>query len=191
MTTREIEALLEKYFEGNTTLQEENILRVFFRSSDVPDHLKSYQEMFGYIAEQRVEQLNNPVFEHKLSELLVDEPAKILEISALSHRNRFVYITGIAATILLMVGLFFTYNQDVFKGEKSNHLNANQELAYAEASEALMIVSANLNAGLKQVDRLQMVDKAMKNVQLLNRFYQYQSIIINPDEIQQKSINSK
>jgi len=191
MTTREIEVLLEKYFEGNTTLQEESILKVFFWSTDVPDHLRSYQEMFGCFAEQRVEQLNNPVFEQNLSELLVDDQAKTLEISAPSHRNRFIYITGIAATILLMMGLFFTYNQDVFKSDNANHLNANQELAYAEASEALMIVSANLNAGLKQVNRLQMVDKAMKNVQLLNRFYQYQSIIINPDEIQQKSINSK
>ena len=68
---------------------------------------------------------------------------------------------------------------------------ANQELAFTEANEALMIFSSNFNAGLKQMEHLNMVNKAMNNLQLFNRFYQYQTIIINPDEIQQKSINSK
>ena len=54
-----------------------------------------------------------------------------------------------------------------------------------------MMVSANLNTGLKQVERFRIVDKAMKNMQIFNKFYQYQTIIINPDEILNQSIKSK
>ena len=111
--------------------------------------------------------------------------------SAIQNRSRFVYITGIAATILLLIGLFFTYRQDVFKGKQSVKNSFDRELAYTEASEALLIVSSNLNTGLKQVSRLQMVDKAMKNIQLFNKFYQYQTIIINPDQFEKQSTKSK
>jgi hypothetical protein len=191
MNTKGIEDLLDKFYEGNTTLQEEHILRDFFRNPDVPGHLKSHQKMFSFFLDEQQPQIDDPAFEQKLTALLTDQPVKILPISSKANRNNFIFITSIAATILLLIGLFVTYNQDVFKKEKAMHATANQELAFAEASEALLIVSSNLNAGLMQVEHLQMVDKAMKNIQLFDRFYQYQSIIINPDEIQQKSINPK
>ena len=106
-------------------------------------------------------------------------------------RNRLLFITGIAATMILLISLFYTYHHDIFNTDKSRNDSYNTKLAYADANEALLIVSSNLNTGLKQVSRLQMVDKAMKNMQLFNKFYQYQPIIINPDEFQNQSIKSK
>lgn len=53
MNTEKIEQLLEKYFEGETSLEEEKQLRTFFRKDDIPDRLKSYRGQFGYIVELR------------------------------------------------------------------------------------------------------------------------------------------
>jgi hypothetical protein len=191
MNTSGIEALLEKYYEGTTTLQEEKILRDFFRNTDVYDNLKSHQKMLEFFTDEHGQEIKDKGFDQNLTQRLADESMETPIISMNASRNRFVFISSIAASILLLIGLFFTYRQDVFRKEKPMRFTANQEIAFAEANEALLIVSANLNAGLKQVEHLQMVDMAMKNVQLFNRFYQYQTIIINPDEISNQSIKSK
>lgn len=51
MDTKKIEQLLEKYFEGDSSLEEEKMLRNYFASEDIPNHLTSYRDQFAYINE--------------------------------------------------------------------------------------------------------------------------------------------
>lgn len=51
MNTKKIEQLLDKYFEGETSLKEEKILRDFFRNESVPDNLQTFREQFLYASE--------------------------------------------------------------------------------------------------------------------------------------------
>ena len=46
MNIKEIEDLLEKYYEGETSLSDERSLKAFFMQMDVPDHLKPQQSVF-------------------------------------------------------------------------------------------------------------------------------------------------
>ena len=46
MDYKYIEQLLERYWEGETTLQEEAILRAFFSQEDVPAGLMKYKSLF-------------------------------------------------------------------------------------------------------------------------------------------------
>ena len=46
MDYKYIEQLLERYWEGETTLQEEAILRAFFSQEDVPANLMKYKSLF-------------------------------------------------------------------------------------------------------------------------------------------------
>ena len=48
MDYRYIEQLLESYWECNTTPEEEEVLRAFFRQSEMPDHLKRFRSLFAY-----------------------------------------------------------------------------------------------------------------------------------------------
>ena len=66
MNLVEIEALVEKYYNGETSLDEENILKEFFLNEDVPEHLLSEKEMFKYIASEDSEILPSPDFEEKI-----------------------------------------------------------------------------------------------------------------------------
>lgn len=190
MNTSEIEALLEKYYAGDTSLQEEKFLREYFLNSDVPDSLKSHKQIFSLFFRESRQEISNPDFDQKLSSLLGESVVNTPVIKMHPHKNRFLFITSIAASILILIGLFFTLSEDFLKKD-TIYISASHDMAYAEANEALLIVSSNFNAGLKQVERLQMVDKAMKNLELFNRFYQYQSIIINQDELQTMSKKSK
>lgn len=50
---QDINALLERYYNGETTLDEEKQLRQFFQQDTVPAHLKAHAEPFRYFAEAR------------------------------------------------------------------------------------------------------------------------------------------
>jgi hypothetical protein len=191
MNTSEIEVLLERFFEGNTSLGEEKILRDFFNGERVPDHLKMHKPLFTYFNDEAIEEISNRDFEQKLTSLINEIPVESPVVRKLQARSRFIFISSIAAGFLLLIGLFFTLKNDVYEGKLAQTEHTSPEIAYAEASEALMMVSGNLNNGLKHVERLTMVGKAMNNMQRFNKFYQVQSIIINPDEMTNQSIKSK
>ena len=48
MNTQRIEQLLHRYWEAETTVDEERQLRQFFNSNDVPQHLMRYKDLFDY-----------------------------------------------------------------------------------------------------------------------------------------------
>lgn len=47
-----IEELLNKYFEGATSCEEERELRRFFTQGPVPEHLQAYRPMFAFFDEE-------------------------------------------------------------------------------------------------------------------------------------------
>ena len=46
MDYKYIEQLIERYWQCETTLQEEAILRAFFSQPDIPESLRQYQALF-------------------------------------------------------------------------------------------------------------------------------------------------
>ena len=44
-----IDELLDKYFEGETSCEEERELRRFFTEKEVPEHLQTYRPLFAYL----------------------------------------------------------------------------------------------------------------------------------------------
>ena len=46
MTQQEIQNLIERFLDAETTLQEEQQLMEYFRQEDIPEELMQYREMF-------------------------------------------------------------------------------------------------------------------------------------------------
>ena len=46
MDLKQVEQVLEKYWEGNSSLEEEKMLQEFFTSNDLPKHLEMYSALF-------------------------------------------------------------------------------------------------------------------------------------------------
>jgi hypothetical protein len=191
MTTREIEALLARYFEGETTLQEEKQLIELMLGPDVPENLKVHQPIFRYMEQSMREALPEPDFLGKFETIISPEEGETKIIPLYKSRNYFVFFSSIAAGVLLVIGLLFTFINDYSGKNQTNKNNHNSEIAYLQTQDVLMFVSGNLNNGLRQVKKLESIDIAMSSIQLINKFNEYQPIIINPDETQKQSSKSK
>lgn len=89
-----IDELLDKYFEGETSAAEEAHLRTFFASEDVPERLATYRPLFAYFSGE---------IAHS-SEQITNLPPKIAKQT--SGRSVLLYIaSGIAASVLLLLGI--------------------------------------------------------------------------------------
>ena len=187
MNIKEIEELLEKYYEGATSLAEERTLKDFFLSENVPMELAVHKSQFLYFAEASADEISDKEFEERVFTEIMEIPVVPLH----SSRNRFYYITGIAATILLLIGLVFTFNDDMSKRQKGNVSTTDPELVYTQTRDILALVSVNLNKGMDKMQYLGKLDQAMQKMQILSKYYQYQSIIINPDQFENRSAKNK
>ena len=49
----DMDKLIDKYFEGETSLQEEKLIRQYFESGNIDDKHRAYAPMFGFFAEER------------------------------------------------------------------------------------------------------------------------------------------
>ncbi len=67
MDYKYIEQLIDRYFEGETTLEEEHILRDFFSQGQVPQHLEIWQPLFQSVASLAAEHLDEH-FDRRLLE---------------------------------------------------------------------------------------------------------------------------
>jgi hypothetical protein len=56
-----IEQLIDKYFEGQTSIAEERELKAYFSSSDVAQHLEQYRDVFGYFTQAKEQQFTKSV----------------------------------------------------------------------------------------------------------------------------------
>lgn len=52
MELNEIKKLLENYYEGSASLQEEQQLRNYFQNNEVPDELSADKELFAYVQKE-------------------------------------------------------------------------------------------------------------------------------------------
>ncbi len=72
MDYKYIEQLLERYWQGETTLQEETILKTFFSQPDIPEDLRKYSALFTYEAE-KAESLGDD-FDARMLEMTGEAP---------------------------------------------------------------------------------------------------------------------
>ena len=102
MDYKYIEQLLERYFQCETTLKEEEILRAFFMQEDVPVWLAKYKTLFVYEA-QREESLGNDFDERILEMVEQQEPVKA-RVLTLTQRLMPLFKAAAVVAIVLTLG---------------------------------------------------------------------------------------
>lgn len=99
MDYKYIEQLLERYWEGETTLQEEAILRTFFNQEDVPTGLMKYKSFFECGLQE--ETLGDD-FDARILSSIGQEESKVKMISL--SRLKPLFKAAAVVAILLTIG---------------------------------------------------------------------------------------
>jgi len=97
-----IEELVEQYFEGQTSAEEEATLRRFFTSGYVPENLAMYKPLFTF-------------FDDEIKKIEETSHSENEDVEQYENRNwqirtkkRFVFwLSGTAACAAILIGIFF------------------------------------------------------------------------------------
>lgn len=140
-----IEIVLEKYFQGETSIAEENELKNYFSSSDVAQHLEQYQSLFGYFSQAKEQKFKQEI--------------------PLQSKKRNVAWLSIAASVVVLLGIgtftYFNYNN----AEKQDLGSYDDpEVALRETQKALALLSENVNVGIESVQYVEEYESARDKV---------------------------
>ena len=157
MDYKYIEQLLERYWECQTTLEEEAILRKFFAQSDIPASLLPYASLFQVEEERSKERLSDD-FEERLAKRLaeehIDTPRAEIVPLTLSQRLRPLWRAVASVAIVLTIGMAvqqgFKQGAKEVNGEE-NPLTAESELTLPGDSTELVDGAEVLEAVLTPV----------------------------------------
>ncbi|MGY0408886.1 MAG: hypothetical protein ACWIPJ_11145 [Polaribacter sp.] len=132
MELANIEKLIEKYLNAETTLQEEATLKNYFIKGIVAPDLQEYKYLFSYFAASK---------EETFTKTIQLEPKK-------SKKKNIVWLS-VAVSIMLLFSLFLG------KNEYNKHLQRKKaEEQFAQISKGLKLISANLQKGEQAVASL-------------------------------------
>lgn len=106
MDYKYINQLLDRYWKGETSLEEEEILRAFFSQDELPAELKPYQALFSYeMGEAKQEALGDD-FDQKMMAMIEDEytkkPNKAKVISLIERLKPLFKAAAVVAIILTL-----------------------------------------------------------------------------------------
>lgn len=101
MDSKYIEQLLKRYWQCETSLEEEAQLRAFFSRSDVPAHLLRYKELFVYGQLQQEVRLGEDFDARVLAEI----KAPVVKAKRLTLAARFIPLFKAAAVVAVILSL--------------------------------------------------------------------------------------
>jgi hypothetical protein len=152
MEFNKIEDLLEKYFQGETSIAEEKELKDYFSSSNVAQHLEQYKPLFGYFSQ---------VKEQKSTQ---DIP---LPKSRDKKRNVAWLSIAASAVVLLGVGTYFYVSEkNAAPAVAQTDLGTydDPEEALAATQKALALLSSNVNVGIGSVQYIKEYEQSKNKI---------------------------
>jgi hypothetical protein len=163
MNQEEIKQLLDKYYAGETTPDEEIYLKKYFNQTDIPAEFRDEMEIFRYFSQLSVIPEPSADFEKRIISA-IDSSDQIS--GSLKRRRIYIVLSGIAAGMLILAGTYFFFIQ---KSEPRDTYS-NPEIAYAETMKVLYDVSSRINHGTKALGQLgELRNETNRSLKIINK----------------------
>lgn len=141
MELYKVEALLEKYFDGETSIAEEKELQDYFSTQHVAPHLEKYTAIFNHFAVAKEQQ-----FEQEIPVLQIQKD------ESRNQKRNLSWISIAASVVVLMgIGTYVFYNSEPVNNSKDLGTYDDPEVAFKETQKALSLLSKNVNVGIESV----------------------------------------
>lgn len=170
MKAEELDILLEKFYNGETSPEEEELIQSELKTESGQDIYTATSNYLKFVQSEK-EIMPSDELESKILASIEKEPvAKTFRLHKLYYA-----ISSAAAIALIALGINY-FNGGLFNTQQ-DELSTQQK--YDITMNALMMVSENLNKGMTQLENL---EKINKNFQKMNKLQILQNIeYIDPE----------
>jgi hypothetical protein len=171
MDSDRIDILLEKYWECETSLEEEKELKDYFTSGEVDARYSSVAPLFHYYEQEKGVGLDAFFDERMLAQLEKEEPKKKV-IKSGKLVMLFSNIAKVAAVGLIVVTAGYFIREEMGKDEIKPFIVDtfdDPEKAFEETKKALQLISKNFNKGRKEAKKLTTFTDAQEKVKSNNQ----------------------
>lgn len=152
MKREELKELLEKYYAGQTSTEEEERLKKYFSGTDVIPGFEAEKEIFSHYTISENIPVPSVDFEDRILRG-IDKKGRTISL-----KKRYITVVSTAAAILLLVGSYFVF----FNREVQEDTFSDPQIAYAETMKILYEVSVKLNKGTEALKPLNNMQDALK-----------------------------
>lgn len=162
MDSNEIGKLLEKYWNCETSLEEEKILRDYFNGGVVPENMSDAAGVFKYFEGERQRSLSTS-FDSEISKNLKKE----VKAGKVVSMVRWVQIARIAAGVLVVVAATYFVRNEVRKSYAADTVDTYNDpaLALEETKKALLLISRGFGKAKEKAGKINMFNEAEKKIQ--------------------------
>lgn len=152
MDYKNINHLLEKYWKGETSLQEEETLQQYFNNGNVAPQLEQFKSLFQYFKEEQDVMISDDFEKRLLKQIETEQkivPAKVRKLSWMTS------IRTIAAVGIILIGAVF-----VFQNLKPKETDVwakyevqDEQEAIEATRAALALLSGKMKKGSKKATK--------------------------------------
>lgn len=167
MDYKYIEQLLERFWNCETTLEEETIIRAFFAQKEIPAHLMCYKSLFQYEQTLKEARLSDDFDKKVLAQ--TEEKETAVKARRITFAQRLMPLYKSAAIIAFVLTLgnaaqksvgFETVSQTSdYNYESYQDTYKDPEVAYNQISSALKMISESLNDSIHRDSTQQQTDR--------------------------------
>jgi hypothetical protein len=161
MDSNKLNELLARYWECETSLEEEQQLREYFRGKDIPDEWKETAGLFRYFEENKKKSVTDISFDAGVM-------AKINAPSKKGKAVRLFYNSmRIAAGLSVVIVATWFIRNEVRKSTPQEVVDTydDPKLAFEETKKALMMISKSFGTAEEQAKKINLFNEAQEEIQ--------------------------
>ena len=160
MDSKEINDLLARYWNCETSLAEEQQLRDYFKSDDIPPELRETAALFQYFGDNRKKSLRDISFDKLVLERV--RPAGEGKVKRLFYNSMRIA----AGLVVVMMAVWFIRNE-VRESTPQEMVDTydDPKLAFEETKKALMMISKSFGTAEQQAKKINMFNEAQEEIQ--------------------------
>ncbi|MBI1768216.1 MAG: hypothetical protein HY015_06945 [Bacteroidetes bacterium] len=161
MDSKHIEALLEKYWNAETTLDQEQELREFFQGSHVPENLNEAAMLFRYFETEKAKKLNENFDAAVTNKIRQRQGGKIVSMT------NWFRVARVAAGIVVVVAAVYLIGQNVRRNSTKEiaDTESDPKLAFEETKKALLMISKNFHKAQREASMINLLNEAEQTIQ--------------------------
>ncbi|MBX2970011.1 MAG: hypothetical protein KF803_11625 [Cyclobacteriaceae bacterium] len=162
MDSKKLEELVKKYWDCETSLEEEQQLREYFRGDSIPETWRETAALFRYFDEQKTKTVE-PQFDEtvvtRIKEMPKKREGKVVKWVTASLR--------IAAGVAVLLAAVYFVRQELREDQAIavEDTFEDPQQAFEETKKALLMISKGFGRAEQQAKKINMFNEAQEKVQ--------------------------